>query len=114
MKYVCIHRCQYNGVVAKGEVLELTDLEYAIPHIKASFKPIESQTDESKKETSKPNGEKPLVNQNGSPLPANAQITTDELKRKLTAAGIMFKETADKQELFVLLQEALKPNTGTK
>jgi len=114
MKYVCTQRFQYCGIHAKGEILELTDLEYAIPNVKASVKPIENQPEDSKKETEKPNGEKPLVNQNGSPLTANAQITTEELKRRLSQAGVAFKETADKQELFVLLQDVLKPHTGTK
>jgi hypothetical protein len=105
MKYVCTHRCQFNGIAVKGEIRELTDLEYAVPHVKASFSPL--------KEPAAPAApEKPLTDEKGEPLPANAKIQTDELKSRLLSAGVRFADTASRQELFVLLQETLKPETG--
>jgi hypothetical protein len=138
MKCVCVQRCQFRGIVPVGTVLELTELELAIPHVKSSFKILESPKPaaatatgpgdskgdnkgegkgDGKGTEAPPVGDPdkaPLTGADGAPLPPNAQIATPELVRRLEAAGVRVPDNASRQQLFALLQDTLKPHTGNK
>lgn len=105
MKCECIHTCQFRGIVRRGEIRELTELELATPQLKASFRPL--------KTTDKPAEKKdaPLTGKDGKPIAQNGQMGEEQLKQKLTDMNVKFPPTANKQELFVLLQQTLEPNT---
>ena len=114
MKCICTKRCQFRGIVPKGTVLDLTELELAIPHVKASFKPLEESAGAKRPEAKggqRP-ADPPLTGADGAPLPTNAQMSTEALRQRLEAAGVRVPEGANRQQLFSLLQETLAPSTG--
>lgn len=158
-EYLCIRRCQFNGeIVGKGEKRQMTELEYAVPNVKASFTPVSEerraapaartapgQTKTSAKGPPKTDGDGsdappqgegdgtgtqpdlippappsaldkdgdgPLLGPGGSPLPKNAQMDDDELRRRLDGMGVRYPATANRHQLFALLADALEPHTG--
>lgn len=118
MKCVFTKRCQFRGIVPKGTVLDLTELERAIPNVKASIRPLDAQAGgrpDVKAPSAPPKGTgktEPLTGADGAPLPPNAQMSDVELRRRLEAAGVRAAEGTSRQQMFVMLQEALQPDTG--
>lgn len=105
MKCVCTARCQYQGIRRPGDILDLTELELAIPNVKASFRPVKTE-----EETRNKKDEEPLKT-NGKPLPPHAQMTTEQLRQSLISKGVVIPDGTDRQGLFVLLQKTLEPTT---
>lgn len=134
MKCVCVQRCQFRGIVPVGTVLDLTELELAIPHVKSSFKILENPKPaavtatgtgaakgegkgDGKGTEAPPIGEPdktPLTGADGAPLPPNAQMKPEELQRRLEAAGVRVPPGTSRQQMFAMLQDALEPNKGNK
>lgn len=112
MKCICTQRCQFRGIVSKGTILDLTEAELKIPHVAASFKRVAEGKPDVAATAAKPGkpAEQPLTAADGAPLPQGAQISTDELKRRLEGARVAVPPNATRQEMFVLLQQALEPN----
>lgn len=112
-KAICIRKCQLNGIVERGEERMLSDEQLKLPVVKSSFRVI-GPAEQAKAEAAKADDKKPLTGADGAPLAPNAQMTNDALKAKLTDLKVRFPETASRQELFSLLQQALEPHTGDK
>lgn len=131
MKCVCVERCQFRGIVPVGTVLDLTELELAIPNVKRSFKILETKPaagkpaaqageapkgdDPGKPGSPGPTGipdNEPLKGADGAPLPPNAQMKPEELTRRLEAAGVRVPAGTSRQQMFAMLQDALQPHTG--
>ena len=102
-KYRCVSRCYVAGigVVEKDDTVEIGEAKFAGLNVKKSFVPASGAS-------SCPSKEEPLKDDAGDSLPKEAQMTVAQLKARLDSLGVKFPVKASKQELFGLLQDALK------
>lgn len=92
MKAICIHDCQFRGVLVKADtVLDISEAEAKLDHVKSSFRPIDG--DAQKK---KPSDDE--RDENG--------MSVEDYRARLTTLNVPFHPTDGIDELRKLFDRA--------